>query len=115
METTASNGYPFIKCRKHKWGETLVLFRYGDVEVRILYLRPGQKTSEHAHACRSELQIVVCAITATVGPGAGVIELPGGRQAYFIPPGVLHGFCAACDRPGIVLSITFGRIENDRV
>lgn len=107
--------YPFIERRAHRWGETLVLDRYGDVEVRVLYLRLGERTSVHTHAVRTEFQIPLFGVTAIVGPGAEVIELPGGRKAYLIPPGVLHGFCASCDRPGMVLSITFGRIENDRL
>lgn len=101
--------------RKHNWGETTILHTIGNVETRLLLIRPGERTSHHAHQIRTELQIPIFGITAIVEPGAKMIELPGGLKAYLIPPGVFHQFIAANHGPGIVLSIVFGRVENDRL
>ncbi len=116
MNTTQQllNAYPFIECRGHTWGETRVISRCGDEEARILWMRPGQRTTIHAHQFRTEFQIPLAGVIATVGPGVEVLHLSGGHRAYLIRPRVLHGFCAPCDRPGMVLSLTYGRIENDR-
>lgn len=102
------------RIRRHAWGRTLVLFRNDFAEMRLLLLDRDTATSHHAHAHRTELQIPLSGIVAQVDALATRIALPGGRWAYLIPPCSFHQFATMPGESGIVISITFGRTDNDR-
>lgn len=117
METIIERGALGLtksRVRRHAWGRTLVLFRNDFVEIRLLLLGRDTATSHHAHAHRTELQIPLSGIVAQVDALATRIALPGGRWAYLIPPCSFHQFATVPGESGIVISITFGRTDNDR-
>lgn len=103
-----------IEIRPHTWGRTAVLYRDDFAEVRLLLLDPDKTTSLHAHALRTELNIPLCGIVAQVDDSAPRIELPGGRCGYLIPPLSRHQFLTLPGMPGVVFSLTFGRVDQDR-
>jgi len=91
-----------------------VLWRGKTVAVKLITVRPGQRSSLQRHAKRSESWTVLSERSGTIR--IGDVETPADEGATFeVPVGALHRYTAPPDAELVLLEVWHGECDQNDI
>lgn len=88
------------------WGSEVIVFESGESRVKLLRIKPNQRTSFQYHAQKDEAMMLISG-RALLSTGEDFSDMKHGN-IYPIPPGVKHRLLGAGKDEAVILEISNG-------